>query len=407
MSKILKFPNGFLWGVSTSAYQIEGGIVNDWSEWEKTEFRIKNLEFRGFNHDDFICGNACDSYNKYEEDFDLAKDMGCGAFRLGIEWARVEPQKGKYNMEEIEHYRKVLKTLRARGLKSVVTLWHWTNPVWLAAEGGWTNKKVVEYFSDYTELIVKELGDLIDFWITLNEPMIHVVNGYLTGKFPPAKKFRIYESNKVFNNLISAHKNTYEIIHKKYPQSQVSITALVNYSEPARRWCLTENVIAKAAHYLWNDRFLQKIKNHLDFAAFDYYFHDRIVWHPPFIKNINKKVTDMGWEIYPEGIYHVIKYLSKFKKPIYIMENGIADADDDQRPMFIREHLRYVHKAIAEGADVRGYFCWSLLDNFEWAAGWAPKFGLFEVDRKTFKRTPRPSVALYADICKNNRVVIS
>jgi len=158
--------------------------------------------------------------------------------------------------------------------------------------------------------------------------------------------------------------------------------------------------------YLANTKFLNKINNHLDYIGFDYYFHHRVVWYPPFIKNKNKKTTDMGWEIYPEGIYHVLRYLAKFNKPILILENGLADKDDKYRAGFIKEHLYWIHKAIKDNVDVRGYFYWSLLDNFEWAGGYGPKFGLHEVDRKTFERTPRPSAKVYAKICTNNAVEI-
>jgi len=202
--KILKFPKNFLWGASTSAYQIEGGIINDWSEWEKSEVRSKKFppeadqplaeEVRSkkknkkLRIENFICGQACDSYNRYEEDIELVKNLNCGAYRFGIEWARIEPEEGKFDMKEIEHYRKVLQAAKDRNLKVVLTLWHWTNPIWLSKIGGWENKKVVDYFARYTELIVKEMGNLIDYWVTLNEPMVHISNGYVRGKFPPNKK---------------------------------------------------------------------------------------------------------------------------------------------------------------------------------------------------------------------------
>ena len=404
--KILKFPKDFLWGVSTSAYQIEGGIINDWIRWEKSEVRIKNLELRNENSDDFICGKACDSYNRYEEDAKLIKDLNCKAYRLGIEWARIEPEQGKWDLKEIEHYRKVLQNLKDNNLKAVLTLWHWTNPIWLSDIGGWANKKVADYFGRYAGFIVSELGDLVDYWITLNEPMVHIGAGYLAGKFPPNRK-SIFAARKVFNNLIRAHKKSYKIIHKKYPQAKVSITQIMIYFKPARSWCPIEQGLAKLARWLWNEKFLNKIRSELDYIGLDYYFHDRIVWYPPFKRNKNERVTDMGWEIYPQGIYYVLKSLAKFGKPVIIIENGLADADDDQRTDFIREHLKYIHKAISEGVDVRGYFHWSLLDNFEWADGWSPKFGLYRVDRKTFARAPRPSAKVYAEICKNNMIKIS
>lgn len=402
--KVLKFPDGFLWGVSTSAYQIEGGITNDWSEWEKSAARINKLKADGKNPNDFICGQACDSYNRYEEDSDLVKGLGCGAYRLGIEWARIEPTAGRWNRAEIEHYRKILLALKSRGIKSVVTLWHWTNPVWLVQLGGWSNRKIIEYFSRYSELIVRELGDLIDYWVTINEPMMHVANGYITGKWPPNQK-NIFKAYKAFNNLIKAHKLIYKTIHSKYPKSSVGLTMLANYFEPAHKWCLNEIFYASLANYFWNDWFLKSLQDRFDFIGVDYYFHDRIVWYPPFRRNLNKEITDIGWEIYPEGIYQVLKNYKKFNKPLFIMENGIAHSEDKQRVKFIMSHLKYVHQAISEGVQVRGYFYWSLLDNFEWALGWAPKFGLYAVDRKTFERTARPCAKVYGEICRTNSLV--
>jgi len=397
----LRFPDNFLWGVSTSAYQTEGGIVCDWSGWEKSLERIKGIKKQGLDPEDFICDKACDSYHRYKEDLDLVKDLNCGVYRMGVEWARIEPQPEVFSEKEIEHYRQVLKEAKKRNLKVVLTLWHWTNPVWVQEMGGWANKKVVEYFLVYAKRISQELGDLVDFWVVLNEPMVHVFNGYIIGKFPP-NKFCPFQAYKTFRNLVQAQRKVYDLGLK----SPVGITALINYFEPAREWCFLERSLASLMHYFWNHKFLKKIKNHIDFIGVDYYFHDRIVWYPPFRKNLNEKVTDMGWEIYPEGIYYVLKYLGKFKKPIYIMENGIADAQDKYRADFIKDHLYYAHKAIEEGVDVRGYFYWSLLDNFEWAAGWDPKFGLYKVNRKTFQRKARPSAKIYSKICQSNSVEI-
>jgi beta-glucosidase len=163
-------------------------------------------------------------------------------------------------------------------------------------------------------------------------------------------------------------------------------SSLINFFEPARKWCPVEVLLAKSLHYYWNERFFKRTKGKFDFIGANYYFHDRIVWYPPFKKNEDKWTHDKGWEIYPEGIYQILKYVKKFNKPIYITENGLADREDKHRKEFIKQHLHWTHKAIDEGADVRGYFHWSLLDNFEWDSGYDPKFGLFEVDRVTFER---------------------
>ncbi|MFW5888411.1 MAG: glycoside hydrolase family 1 protein [Patescibacteria group bacterium] len=399
----IEFPKDFLWGASTSAYQIEGGIINDWSEWERSNKRVKELKRQDKDPEEYTCGRACDSYNRYKEDMDLVAGLNCGAYRMGVEWARIEPREGEFDDREIEHYKRVLEEAKKRNLKTVLTLWHWTNPVWVAEKGGWADKEVVNRFTRYASMAVKELEDKVDYWVTLNEPMVHVSNGYLSGKFPPNKK-NIFQARRVFNNLVQAHNKTYKLIHQFYPGSRVSITKLTNDFQSARRWCPLETGLAKLFNHFWNERFLQRIKGHLDYIGVDYYFHDRIIWRPPFKKNKNEQVTDLGWEIYPKGIYNVLKYLSKYEKPLIVLENGLADADDKKRADFIKNHLYYVRKAMDEGADVRGYFYWSLLDNFEWAEGFWPKFGLYEVDRNTFERKPRESAKVYAEICKTGKI---
>lgn len=401
--KILKFPKNFLWGASTSAYQIEGGITNDWTAWEMSNKRLRELKKKGLKANDYICGKACDSYNRYEEDAGLLKKINCNSYRLSLEWSRLEPVEGEFNEEEFEHYKKNLRLLKKNNIKVILTIWHWTNPIWLSLEGGWSKKKVVRYYSRFVAKVVDELGDLVDYWVTLNEPMVHAFNGYLVGKFPPRKK-NLLLARKVFNNLILAHKRAYGIIHDKYPRAQVGIAKLTNDFDPARWWCPAEWLLAKVFNYFWNDEFLIRIKKHMDYVGADYYFHNRIVWYPPFRRNKNKEVTDMGWEIYPKGIYNILKYLKRFKKPIIILENGLADSEDKKRKDFIVNHLEYVHKAISEGIPVKGYFHWSLIGNFEWAYGFSSKFGLFTVDRETFERKMRPSAKTYAKICKNNSI---
>lgn len=401
MEEILRFPEGFLWGTSTSAYQIEGGIHNDWSEWEDSSARLAELQKQGLDTYDFDCGAACDSYHRYAEDFALAKSLNTNAIRFGIEWARIEPEKGTWDVGAIDHYRRVFQEAKKNGFKIVCTLWHWTNPLWFAKEGGWAEKKSVEYFERYVGLAVKEFGSFVDYWVTLNEPMVHIGNGYITGKFPPNLR-NIFKADKVFYHLTDAHSRAYDLIHKHYPGAKVSITALVNYYEPASRWNIVEVVLARLMHYFANHRFLKRIEKKLDYIGLDYYFHSRVVWYPPFKKNKNVEVNDMGWEIFPEGIYHVLKYLSSFRKPIIVLENGVPDRTDKLRADFIREHVYYVYQAILDGVPVQGYFYWSLLDNFEWRFGFDPKFGLHAVDRKTFARTAKPSAAVFAEICRNN-----
>ncbi|MEI8360753.1 MAG: glycoside hydrolase family 1 protein [bacterium] len=399
---LAKFPDNFLWGVSTSAYQIEGGNKNDWSVWEKSASRKKDLALRGEKLEEFISGEACNSWQFFEQDFDLIESLNCNVYRMGLEWSRIEPEEGKFDKNVIQNYKKMFISLKKRNIKLALTLWHWTNPTWISEADGWTNHKTVNFFARFSQLCVDEFGDYVDFWVVLNEPMIHIGNGYLTGKFPPNRKFDIIGAFLTRKHLILAQKKVYEIIHNSIKQAQVGFTSIANFIEPAHKFNIIELILAKTYHWWWNVAFLKATKDFIDYVAFDYYFHDRIVWYPPFRKNLNNKVTDMGWEIYPKGIYEVIKSLSKFKKPLYIMENGLADSRDQYRADFIRDHLFHVKRAIDDGFDVRGYFHWSLLDNFEWAAGYQPKFGLFSIEPQTFKRLARPSAKIYAETCKNN-----
>ncbi|MCK5510437.1 glycoside hydrolase family 1 protein [Candidatus Parcubacteria bacterium] len=401
--KKLKFPNGFLWGTSTSAYQVEGGITNDWSEWEAKRVKSKKFKNKKLNPNDYICGKACDSYNRYEEDLDLAKSLNTNAVRFGIEWARIEPKKGVWDVAEIKHYAQVLAATKKRGLKTVVTLWHWTNPAWIAKAGGWANKETVTRYLRYVDLIVNELGGNIDYWVTLNEPMLLANYGYFLGYFPP-NRHSFFKFKKATKNLINAHIGAYKKIHEYFPNAQVSITNLSNHFEPNKKWFFPDVMLKKIVAYYGINKFFNEINNYIDYIGVDYYRRIHLTLIPPFIKRKKENITDMGWEIYPEGIYHVLKYLSKFKKPIIILENGLADADDSRRAEFIKKHLYFVHKAIEDGVDVRGYFHWSLLDNFEWDKGYAPKFGLFAVDRKTFERKARLSAEVYGEICKTNSI---
>ena len=389
--RLLKFPAGFLWGSATSAYQVEGGIEN--SDWSKA----------------YPAGKACDQYNRYEEDFDIAKQLGQNAYRLSLEWSRIEPTEGQFNEKEIDHYRKVLGALQKRGIKPFVTLHHFSNPVWFAEKGGWANSKSPEYFERFVAYVMDELGQEARYWITINEPFIYTGNAYIAGAFPPKKKNALV-GLQVAGNLARAHKRAYAAIKRKRPDAQVGIAKNNNFFEAYKNQ-FASRIVAAIAKNIWNFWFLNQIKGYQDFIGLNYYFHNRIhvrFSNPKnwFFQNEDKTVSDIGWEIYPEGLYHIVKEVKRFQKPIYILENGIADADDNQRSDFLREHLMWLHKAMKEGADVKGYFHWSLLDNFEWAEGFTKRFGLVHVDFQTLRRTTRPSAKVYAEICKTNQIEV-
>jgi len=392
MEKVLKFPKNFLWGSSTSAYQVEGGIKN--SDWAK--FKDASI--------------ACDHYNRYEEDFDLLKKLNQNVHRFSIEWSRIEPKEGEFDEKEIEHYRKVLLALRERKIIPFVALYNYSIPLWFREKGSWLNPKSPEYFERYVEKIMENLGEYADFWVTINEPLVYSTNSYLDGEWPPQGK-SLLKTARVIKRLIKAHQKAYSVIHQFNKKAKVSIAKSNFHLDPYKNK-LINKVLVGISNYFWNDYFLKSIKKEMDFVGLNYYFHVRIKfgWNNPrnwFSQNENKEVSDIGWEIYPEGIYHVLKDLRKYNLPIYIVENGLADAKDKFRKDFIKKHLYWIHKAIEEGIDVRGYLHWSLIDNFEWAKGFGPRFGLAEVDYKTLERKPRSSAFYYAQICKSNVLEIN
>ena len=415
MNNPLKFPKGFLWGAATSAHQVEGNNHNQWTEWELKNSKIKSQNAKLKKWPDFILegypnplqeknyisGRACGHYNRYEEDFDLAKAMNHNAHRFSIEWSRIEPEEGKFNWEEIEHYRKVIRALRARGIEPFVTLWHWTMPVWFARKGGFEKNGNIKYFVRFCEYVTKEFKDDVTFWITLNEPEIYTTSSYLKGVWPPQKK-NLISYLLVIKNLIKVHRESYRIIKKIEPSAQIGIAKNNIYFE-AYQNKINNWILKKFIDWWWNFYFLNRIKNCQDFIGLNHYFHNRIK-NLKFGQNENKKVSDMGWELHPEAIYYVLKDLKKYNKPVYITENGLADTKDENREWFIKESLKNIHKSISEGVDVRGYFYWSLLDNFEWDKGFWPRFGLVEIDYKTLKRKPRPSSKIYGEIVKREEL---
>jgi len=387
-----KFPQGFLWGTATSAHQIEGGNENNWTEWEQS----------GHIKDGTVSGRACNSYELYAEDIKLARELNNNVYRFSLEWSRIEPEQGHFEKDELSHYQKVVAACRKNNLEPIVTLYHWTQPLWFAQGGGWLNKQSPLLFKNFIEHVVKYLGHDVRFWCTINEPIIYAYNSYWRGKWPPQAK-SVFKFRRVLDNLAKAHELAYFSLHERGGHCQVGVAKNNQFFEPYLPTFFNAAAVRLAGNY-WNHSWLKKIQNTLDYIGLNYYFHNLIYVSSRgyVLMNENKTVSDMGWEIYPQGLYEVLRELKSYKLPIYILENGLADAADRQRADFIRDHLRYVHQAIQEGIDVRGYCHWSLLDNFEWADGFEPKFGLYKVDFKTFKRTPRPSAVVYAEICKNN-----
>ncbi len=416
----LVFPEGFLWGCAVAAHQVEGNNRNNtWWKWEQEGHTLD------------LSGIACDHYNRYEEDFDIAKNLNLNAFRTSIEWSRVEPKEGVWSNEEFEHYRKVLLAMKERGLTPMITLHHFTDPLWFAEKGGWLKPESVELFERFVRRVVEELGDLIPFYNTINEPMVYVVSGYLFGVFPPGER-DLMKAFTVAKHILLAHAKAYRAIHevcreKGYPEPKVGIVKNMIVFEPLdpnderhvneanindalfNRWfldCIHTGVIQPP---MGQGEEVEELREAWDFIGLNYYTREICVPSPDPTRRyrvvpMDAELTDMFWEVYPEGLYRNLVSLKKYGKPVYITENGIATQNDKQRCRFILRHLAEAHRAIRDGVDLKGYMYWSLIDNFEWNEGFSKRFGIVEVDYKTLKRTPRESAYLYAEIAGKNRV---
>ncbi len=384
----ISLPDGFLLGAATAAHQVEGNNTNnDWWYWEK-QGRVP------------VSGNACDHYNRYEEDFQIAKDIGLNAFRISIEWARIEPAENQWDNTAIEHYRQALQTMKRIGLTRVVTLHHFTLPQWLAEKGGFETQNGISAFARYAWFIAQNLGDEIDLWCTINEPEVFTTQGYIKGVWPPFKKNKFLLGMKVYRNLAKAHNQAYKAIKEVLPKAVVGIVKNNVYYEPYQNGMMSR-MVGGISRYWGNHYFLDMVKNHTDFIGLNYYFTRDVTIGMNGVKVMNsdqRPKSDMGWQTYPKGLYHVLTELKKYKLPVYITENGIANARDDMRKDYIKQHLMWALKAKAEGLDLRGYFYWSLIDNYEWAEGYGPRFGLVEINYDTQERKIRPSAAIFKEI---------
>lgn len=395
------FPDDFLWGASTSAYQVEGGITNDWSEWEKENANRLALEsYKKFGNlknwesikreatdpSNYISGTSTDHYTYYREDIKLLKGLGLNSYRFSIEWSRIEPTPGNFDQKEIEHYQDVVRACREEGIEPMVTLWHFTNPIWVRDMGGWTNPKVIDHFLRYVELMVTSLPS-VKYWIVVNEPELYARFTHIFAYWPPAQKNLLLYFRSV-SILVRATKRAARIIHDKVPGSLVSIASHYSYIQAYNdKWY--NHLFKKFAIWWWNFSFLDRVIKDLDFVGINYYFHARL--DKGIEVNRNDIVSDLGWELYPKGMYYVLRDVwAKYHKPIIITEHGLADRENKRREWYVEKSLLYARKAIKlHGVEMRGYYHWSLLDNFEWDKGYWPRFGLVEVDYESKKRLPR------------------
>ncbi|MBI5873155.1 MAG: glycoside hydrolase family 1 protein [Candidatus Omnitrophica bacterium] len=397
------FPKDFLWGAATSAYQVEGDNVGaDWWAWEKDTGKERS-------------GRACRHYELYERDFDLAQSLNHNAHRFSTEWSRIEPEEGIFVEQELKHYVDVIRCLRSRHIEPLVTLHHFTNPLWFARSGGWLAKGCVERFLQYADRVVRALAKDVRYWITVNEPTIYFSHSYLFGAWPPQQR-SFLRMKAVEQHLITAHIQAYGLIHKIYkelrlPEPCVGIAQYTQAYIPCRA-CFRDKMAAYLRDKLYNFGFLDAIARHsaMDFIGVNYYTRQVVEpknWglaslamdvckknHRPAQKN------SLDWDIYPEGLEDILLRLKKYDRPAIVTENGICTDDDALRWGYIRKHLKHIHRAMGQGADVRGYLYWSLLDNFEWDKGFGPRFGLVGVDYNTYERSVRDSAKKFAQVCK-------
>ncbi|WP_169239529.1 family 1 glycosylhydrolase [Candidatus Roseilinea sp. NK_OTU-006] len=417
----LHFPPNFKWGTATAAHQVEGNNTNNqWWQWEQTHKRIMNGDRSGI---------ACDWWNNAEADFDRMVALGLNAHRLSVEWSRIEPREGRFDSAALDRYRAMLLALRQRGIEPMVTLHHFTNPCWLEERRAWEDADViVPLFRRFTEKVVHALGDLCDLWCTINEPNVYATMGYLSGgRMPPGLQDARLAA-QVLRNMLIAHAVAYETLHEKQTLARVGLAHHMRYFQPLRPGHLLDGIIARALNSMFNQSILEalakgrwqrilargapvsarKLRGTLDWIGLNYYTRHRVAFDPTKRETFYSELllypqdvamTDFNFgEIYPEGILIFARQLSRYKLPIYITENGLPDHDDDLRPAFLVQHLHTTWQAIQMCYDVRGYYHWSFVDNFEWGEGWRMKFGLVAMDTHTQARQFRRSALLYRDI---------
>lgn len=428
-SRILRFPEGFLWGTATSSYQYEGGNThNQWYRWEQ----------QGHIRANESCGKAADWWERAESDFALAEQMGHNTLRLSLEWSRVEPAEDRWDSAAFDRYRTMLADLRDRRIKPLVTLHHFTEPLWFADRGGFAREDNIRFFVRYVTRAVEHLRDLCDFWITINEPNVYVSMGYVLGIYPPGKH-DLLTAKRVLRNLVQAHVEAFYAIRRLQPQAQIGYCLDYRLFDPARHLSPLDRGLARLheTYFVWaalqaaeTGRFpfplqlltppIAQAAGTRDYHGINYYTREMVGFDATLPSDMfvrrsaapGSVYSDAGREhiaeeIYPYGLYRVLKSVyrrARGNKPIYITENGVRDAVDSRRPQALLEHLAMMHRAIGEGIPVRGYLHWSLLDNFEWAEGWGTHLGLVAMNPLTQERTPRRSSALFAEICHANAI---
>ena len=411
-NQVKSLPHSFLFGAATAAHQVEGGNTNSWTVWEETNAERlaresgpetkygqeptpvwDDVKTAVKSKENYISGNGVDFYHRYKEDLAEAQKLGLGAFRFSVEWSRVERVKGKYDQAAISHYLEVVLACRELGLEPFVTLWHFTLPVWAEQLGGWTSDEVVQRFAEYAERMGEALRRHVTFIATLNEPEVYAMLGYMLGVWPPALMSPTRFA-RVRRGLVRAHRAAYATLKRVDAGFEVGFCTSQSWLEPSHTLL---RPFKEAAQRKTTEYFTERLHRTSDWIGMQYYMK------VTFKTDTSAQRSDLGWALHPEGHAVVLKRLGRYGKPLYVTESGLADAADTYRAWYIEESLTSIAKAVADGVDCRGYFYWSLLDNFEWHEGYWPKFGLLEVDRTTMERRLRPSAKHYATLIRAYR----
>jgi beta-glucosidase len=416
------FPRGFLWGCATSSHQVEGNNTNNnWWAWEQQPGRILH---------DHKSGMACDWWGgRWREDFDRAAEGSQNAHRFSIEWSRIQPAPDRWDEDALDRYREMARGLIERNVTPLVTLHHFSDPIWLEERGGWENENVVEDFVRYTRKVVEALREYVAYWMTLNEPNLLAIQGYLLGEWPPGKT-DLGATLKVFSNLVRAHAKAYHAIHEIQNEARVGIGLHVRPLLPAHPASPLDRWTASVQSSMLNEFFprafqtgvlrfpgwfrrLPEAKGTQDYLGINYYTLDMVSFklskaselfgdrfYPP-----EAELSETGLAAnLPKGLFDSLKWGLKYGVPMIITENGVEDSKDVLRPRYLIQHLHQAWRAVNFNYPVKGYFHWSLVDNFEWERGWTQRFGLWELDEETQRRRKRPSADLYAEICKENGI---
>jgi beta-glucosidase len=416
------FPAGFLWGTATAAHQVEGGNNNNnWAAWEAQPGRIMNGDRSGL---------ACDWWGgRWKEDLDRAAEGGQNAHRFSVEWSRIQPTPDHWDEQALEMYRQMLRGMVERGLTPMVTLHHFSDPLWLCERGSWENDETPALFAVFVRKVVEALKEYVNLWVTINEPNVFANEGWLNGNFPPGKK----DMNLVFRvtcNLLRAHSMAYRVIHEVQKEARVGTSIHNRGFVPARPGFPPDRWMASLLSRAFNESFVNTLKTGRfnlinkgislpeavgtqDFVGVNYYTTELVEFSPLAFGNVFSKryfpkdalLSSTGFIANaPAGMFTLLKWANTFNLPIIVTENGVEDTDDSLRPRYILEHIHQVWRAVNFNFPIKGYFHWSLVDNFEWERGWTQRFGLWGLNTETQLRIRHSSVDLYAAICRENGI---